>query len=109
MLNVGTHSYGRRMLRLIDPDQTPPELAYPVPWSIVRTHAPRYRARNVGREVLERVTAADLATGELLTTGAARVPPGHAVDFRLKSPSTDAVILRWTRSTGAEYLFRITF
>lgn len=96
------------MLRAIDTDESPPELAYPVPWAIIRTNVPHCRARNVGPETLELVTVADLATGRLLTTGAARVAPGNAIEFRLDDSRVGAAIIRWTRPTGSEYLFRIT-
>lgn len=96
------------MLRVIDPDESPPELAYPVPWAITRTRAPECRARNAGPEILERVTVADLTTGRLLTTAAVRVAPGQTIEIPLDRSRAGAAILRWTRPTGSEYLFRIT-
>ena len=98
------------MLRVVDPDEIPPETAYLVPWHL-SFDAERYRvvARNEGADILSRVMVTLLGTGEMLVRHALLVVPGDAVTFSFPAhaPRESAVaLLAWT-TQREEYLYRV--
>lgn len=98
------------MLRLIEPDEVPPEPAYRVPWTIDRTSL-ECSLRNDGDETLRRVIVFALGTGRLLLPGAHLIAPGEHITLaegRIDRVDDTVAVVRWNRPDDAEYLWRFS-
>jgi len=88
-------------------------LAYRVPFTVDRSHAPRrYYLVNRGSETLDAVRLCLLGSGVMLPLSSRRLPPGAVLAFAVRGSdlARDAVVVvRWFRPDGDEYLWRISF
>lgn len=86
--------------------------AYRVPFALSREHAPHYRLMNLSLERLRGVTFQLAGPGILAAPSLTHLAPGAdvwiAVHGRDLAEST-ALIVRWLRQDGAEYLWRVSF
>ncbi|GAA2462928.1 hypothetical protein [Agromyces soli] len=96
----------------VDAHPVPSPIAYRVPWQIDRSRAPWYALHNTGDEPAHGVHLSLFGDGRLLWQPLLRVEPGEHVSFvvRADDPARDCVaVLRWFRTSGEEYLWRIAF
>ncbi|MCU1543568.1 MAG: hypothetical protein JWM50_1433 [Microbacteriaceae bacterium] len=87
--------------------------AYRVPFVVDRSRAPqRYYLVNRSPEPLEGVRLSLLGSGQMLPVSTRRMQPGGVVAFAAHGADlsrTSVVIVRWFRSNGEEYLWRVSF
>lgn len=97
------------MLRIIDPDEHPAQIAYRVPWHIEPHSRRGVILTNAGTEEVTGVLVTHLATGLLLTPHAHRLAPGDRLEVifpqgvRLESA---VALVAWSHA-GAEYIYRV--
>ncbi|OIH96838.1 MULTISPECIES: hypothetical protein [unclassified Curtobacterium] len=89
-----------------------PPTAYPVPFSVDRTHAPRrYDLVNTGDEPLDGLTLTHLGDGYCPPLAVRRLEPGRALSiavFGADPERTGVVVVRWRRPDRSEYLWRMS-
>lgn len=85
---------------------------YLVPFTFDRSNAPHYRLRNIGPEPVRGVTAT-LIGGGLMPLGPPRaLQPDEQLVMTVRGDDlarTTVLIVRWLRSNGEEYLWRVAF
>lgn len=87
-------------------------MAYPVPFRFDRTGAPDYVLANASLELLSGIRLALTGPGTMPVLGPLSLPPGGALRVRIEGsdlPRATALIVRWLRSNGDEYLWRVVF
>ncbi|MFJ2979047.1 hypothetical protein ACIPEP_09335 [Curtobacterium sp. NPDC087082] len=89
-----------------------PTPAYPVPFSIDRSRAPRrYDLLNTGDEPVDGITLTHLGTGYCPPLAVHRLEPGRSLSiavFGATADDTGVVIVRWRRPDRSEYLWRMS-
>lgn len=86
--------------------------AYPVPFLVDRSHAPRYRLVNSSAEPLRWVRVEMDGPGVASTRLTPRLDPGDALEVLVRGPDLaqdSRLRVRWLRPTGEEYLWAIAF
>lgn len=89
-----------------------PAVAYAVPFRIDRSGAPRYELANVGSEPLRAITLTLLGSGLMLPAAPRGLLPGQSLGFTLRAEDparNTVVVVRWSRPTGEQYLWRVSF
>jgi hypothetical protein len=86
--------------------------AYPVPFAVDRTHAPRlYELVNAGLEPVDGVTLTHLGSGYCPPQRVRQLEPGDRLSiavFGASPEDTGVVIVRWRRPDRSEYLWRMS-
>lgn len=85
---------------------------YRVPFQLDRRAAPRLRLTNISDEVVLGVSAAVTGSGVLASEAPRPLFPGEQLEFTLLGADLardTAVVVRWLRPSGDEYLWRIVF
>lgn len=86
---------------------------YRVPLRVDRSLAPRsYRLVNDSAEVLRGVTAVLDGPGLMTALRPVSLPPGAFVDVTVRGDDlarSTVMVVRWIRSDGDEYLYRVSF
>jgi hypothetical protein len=83
-----------------------------VPFHLERGSAPLYRLTNVGAEDLRGITLTLLGPGVMLAGVPTRLAAGASLEFTLRGDNlarSTVVVIRWFRSRGGEYLWRVSF
>lgn len=86
--------------------------AYPVPFRVDRSQAPRYRLINSSGEHLRWVRVEIVGPGVVSARLTPRLDPGGAVDVMVRGPDlaeASRLCIRWLRPNGEEYLWAIAF
>jgi len=86
--------------------------AYPVPFRIDRSRAPRYRLVNASAERLRWVRIEMDGPGVASARLTPRLEPGGAVEVMVRGPDLaerSRLCVRWLRPNGEEYLWAIAF
>lgn len=86
--------------------------AYPVPFRIDRSRAPRYRLVNASAEPLRWVRIELVGPGIATARPTPRLEPGAALDVLVRGPDLardSRLCVRWLRPNGEEYLWGIAF
>lgn len=86
--------------------------AYPVPFRFIRDHAPHYGLRNLSAERLRGVTFSLLGPGLLAAPPFVHLAPGATAWIAVHGddlPRASALVVRWLRENGDEYLWRVVF
>lgn len=99
------------MLRIVD-DGTPHDFAYRVPFTVDRSHAPRFELHNHGNERLRGISLSVLGSGRLLWGLPASLESGESLHFAVYGDdiARDSILLvRWFRPSDDEYLWRVSF
>lgn len=87
-------------------------LAYPVPWLLIREHAPTYGLRNASLETLKHVWVTVVGPGTVPDHIPRAVAPGETLWVPVLGDDLawDSFLhVRWRRSDGSEYLWRAVF
>jgi hypothetical protein len=86
--------------------------AYPVPFSIDRSAAPRrYELVNTSTETLDGISLTHLGTGYSPPLVVRRLEPGRGLSlavFGAGADETGVVIVRWRRPDRTEFLWRMS-
>ena len=89
-----------------------PTTAYPVPFSIDRSAAPRrYELVNTSTETLDGLSLTHLGTGYSPPLVVRRLEPGRGLSlavFGAGADETGVVIVRWRRPDRTEFLWRMS-
>jgi hypothetical protein len=89
------------------------DLAYPVPFRIERDAGPRrYLLTNRGQEPVEGVTLTLLGAGVMPASTPSTLQPGESLEVLISGRDlarSTILVVRWFRSTGEEYLWRVSF
>lgn len=99
------------MLRIVDND-SPPNLAYRVPFVVDRLRAPRFELHNLGDERLRSINLTLLGSGRLLWGLPTALSPRESLHFAVQGEdiARDCILLvRWFRPSDDEYLWRMSF
>ncbi len=86
--------------------------AYPVPFRIDRSRAPRYRLVNASSESLRWIRVEMDGPGVATARLTPRLDPGAAIDVVVRGrdlPHDSRLCIRWLRPNGEEYLWGIAF
>lgn len=86
--------------------------AYPVPFWFDRELAPDYRLINVGTEELRGIMLTLNGPGLMPCVMAAGLDPGGVLKLRIRGDDlarSTALVVRWLRPDGSDYLWRISF
>ena len=86
--------------------------AYRVPFRFDRSSSPRFRFINVGSETLTGVTLTLVGSGVMPITPMRTLQPGDAYPVSLRGRDLErdtALIIRWLRPNGEEYVWRVVF
>lgn len=86
--------------------------AYPVPFRFERDLAPAYRLINVGEEQLRGIMLTLNGAGLMPSVVAAALDPGEVLTVRIRGDDlarSTALVVRWLRPDGSDYLWRISF
>jgi len=90
----------------------PTPTAYPVPFTIDRSLAPRrYDLVNTGDEPVDGLTLTHLGNGYCPPLAVRRLDPGRALTiavFGAAADDTGIVVVRWRRPDRSEYLWRMS-
>lgn len=89
-----------------------PLLAYPVPWIVLRQHAPTYGLKNASLETLRHVWVAVIGAGAVPRHTPVTVAPGETVWVPVSGSdlAVDSFLtVRWRREDDGEYLWRTPF
>jgi hypothetical protein len=85
---------------------------YRIPFTFDRASAPHYYLRNTSRETLRGVTVSLLGSGVMPAALPRVLRPGEHLELVIRGEdlARDAVlVIRWLRSSGEEYLWRVAF
>ena len=85
---------------------------YRVPFLFDRSRAPIYRLVNVGSESVRGVTLTLLGTGVMRASVPAVLEPSEALEVTIRGDRLElasAIVVRWLRSTGEDYVWRTAF
>ena len=95
------------------PRPSPFDSAYPVPFRLERDLGPRrYMLTNEGQEPVDGVTLTLLGAGVMPATVPSTLQPGESLEVMISGRDlarSTILIVRWFRSTGEEYLWRVSF
>lgn len=97
---------------LTDRNELHRPLAYRVPWRVDRDRAPRFRIVNESTEPARGVTLALTGSAVMLAPAPRVVGPGESIDVTIRGRdiARDTIlIVRWFRTDGQEYLWRVSF
>ncbi|MBO9577930.1 MAG: hypothetical protein J7480_04065 [Microbacteriaceae bacterium] len=86
--------------------------AYPVPFRVDRSRAPRYRIVNSSLEPLRWVRVEMDGPGVATARLTPRLEPGAAIDVVVRGRDlalSSRLCIRWLRPNGEEYLWGIAF
>lgn len=87
------------------------QLAYPVPFAVDRSNAPRlYQIRNMGLEPVRSLRLMHIGSGYCPPLRVRMLAPGATLSiavFGASATDTGAVMVRWRRTDDAEYLWRL--
>ncbi len=86
--------------------------AYPVPFRVDRSHAPRYRLVNASAESLRWIRVEMDGPGVATARLTPRLEPGSAIDVLVRGQDLahdSRLCVRWLRPNGEEYLWGIAF
>jgi len=86
--------------------------AYPVPFRIDRSRAPRYRLVNASAEPLRWVRVEMDGPGVATAGLTPRLEPGGALDVLVRGrdlAQASRLCIRWLRPNGEEYLWGVAF
>lgn len=84
--------------------------AYPVPFTVDRSHVPRLRLRNSSAETLRWVRVEMAGRGIVHAPLTPRLRPGEELEVAVHGDELERdsrVIVRWRRANGEEYLYGI--
>jgi len=94
------------MLRLIDPDEHPPDAAYRIPWWVDRSDPPWCRVVNVGPDMLSHVSTQFFGEGWMEPAiPRASVAPGESLRIALWGPhavDSARITVHWRVRSGEE-------
>lgn len=85
---------------------------YRIPFHFDRTRAPHYRLHNRGPEPVRGVTVALLGSGIMPAGPPRRLLPGEVLELVIRGDDLareTALVIRWIRPDGDEYLWRVAF
>ncbi len=85
---------------------------YRVPFLFDRSRAPLYRLVNVGPERLRGVTLTLVGAGMMPANDPAALDPSEALEVTIRGEHLErasAVVVRWLRPSGEDYVWRATF
>jgi hypothetical protein len=85
---------------------------YRVPFDFDRASAPRFRVRNRSPETLRGVTATLLGSGVMPAQLPRLLRPGEQLELVIRGDDLareTALVIRWIRPDGEEYLWRVAF
>jgi hypothetical protein len=85
---------------------------YRIPFAFERTRAPHYRLRNMGSEAVRGVTATLLGSGVMPAGLPRALRPGEHLELVIRGEDLareSALVIRWLRPNGEEYLWRVAF
>ena len=86
---------------------------YRVPFRVDRSDAPPiYRLVNISTETLTGLRVLLLGSGLMLPVSALRLRPGAALTVVVRGSDlarSSVLVVRWFRSNGEEYLWRVSF
>jgi len=88
------------------------ELAYRVPFRVERGAAPVYRIINVSDATVHGVALTLHGGGVMAASAPCRLTPGEALDVTVAGrdlAQSSIMVVRWFRTDGQEYLWRISF
>lgn len=88
------------------------DLPYPVPFRFDRDASPRFRLVNVSDEPVRGVTLALNGPGLAPAMVAPILEPGASVTFPVLGDDlarSTALVIRWLRADGRDYLWRVSF
>jgi hypothetical protein len=89
------------------------DVAYLVPFRIDRDAGPRrYLLTNRGAETVVGVTVSLLGAGVMPATEPSTLRPGEALEVVISARELErstVLVVRWFRSSGEEYLWRVSF
>lgn len=91
---------------------TGPPLAYPVPFQFIRARAPDYLLANRSMEPLTGIRLSLTGPGAMPALGPRSLPPGGELWVHISGDDlarSTALIVRWLRANGDEYLWRVVF
>lgn len=86
--------------------------AYPVPFRFERDLAPAYPLINVGEEQLRGIMLTLNGAGLMPSVVAAALDPGEVLTVQIRGDDlarSTALVVRWLRPDGSDYLWRISF
>ncbi|KQS08824.1 hypothetical protein DEJ13_04835 [Curtobacterium sp. MCLR17_007] len=90
----------------------PAPTAYPVPFAVDRSQAPRrYDLVNIGDEPVDGLSLTHLGSGYCPPLVVRRLDPGRSLGiavFGAAPDDTGVVIVRWRRPDRSEYLWRMS-
>ncbi|MDI2097568.1 hypothetical protein [Ruicaihuangia caeni] len=89
-----------------------PELAYAVPFVVERARTPVFELLNTSEEPARAVMLSLIGDGRLVSGMPTTLEPGARLSFALHGDDVargSVVIVRWFRTDGCEYLWRIAF
>lgn len=85
-------------------------MAYRVPWRVDRRHAPTFLLVNDGPEPLRAVSVTISGAAIMRATAPRDLIPGGCLPVTVRGPDVErdiVLIVRWCRSNGDEYLWRV--
>lgn len=85
---------------------------YRVPFLLDRSRAPIYRLVNVGSEPVRGVTLTLIGSGIMPAVAPVTLHPTEALEVTIRGDELQlvgALLIRWLRPTGDDYLWRVTF
>jgi hypothetical protein len=85
---------------------------YRVPFAFDRACAPHYRLRNLGGEPVRGVTATLVGSGVMPAGLPRALRPGEHLELMIRGEDLareSALVIRWLRPNGDEYLWRVAF
>lgn len=85
---------------------------YRLPFAFDRSLAPRYRLRNRGGETVRGVTVMLMGPGVMPVSLPRSLAPGDVLELDIRGEDLardTALVVRWLRQNGEEYLWRVAF